>query len=83
MQDKDHKLDEIAYRRMEGTINKSYPCGQFIALMDGQIVADAEDFDELHRRLKKAGRNPVQAFIVQAGHVYPERAVIFLAMMTR
>lgn len=77
MSAKDHELNEAAFRRMEETIKTTYPNGHFVALAGGQIVADADDFDELQRLLKKAGRNPLQAFIVQAGHVYPEKAVIF------
>lgn len=78
MRGKEHDLNQAAYRRMEDSINKDYSYGRFVAIVGGQIVADAEDFDELHALLKKAGKDPVQAFIIKAGHYYPEKAIIFL-----
>ena len=44
--------------------------------MGGEIVADGSDFAELDKRLVALGKDPCQAFVVQAGHVYPKRAVI-------
>ena len=77
MRTKENELNEAAYRRLEESIKQRYPSGQFVAFRGGGVVADAAEFDELHVKLKAAGKNPFQAFIVQAGHVYPEYAVIF------
>lgn len=76
MLDQETELNEAAYRRMEASINDGYPFGQYVAIAGGQIVADAADFDELQDKLRTAGRDPFQAFIVQAGHVYPKHAII-------
>ena len=75
---KEHELNQDAYRRLKETIKNTYPYGRFVALVGGQIVADANDFNELHALLKKAGKDPFQAFIIQAGHDYLEKAIIFL-----
>ena len=78
MRTKESELNESAYRRMEEHVKQEYPHGQFVAFMDGKIVADAADFDELKSKLKASGKDPSLAFIVQAGHVYPRKAIIFL-----
>ncbi len=77
MLDKETEMNEAAYRRMEEKIKSGYPFGQFIAIAGGEIVGDAGDFMALHNALKRAGRDPRAILIVQAGHVYPERATIF------
>jgi hypothetical protein len=76
MASEESKLNDAAFRRMEDSLAKTYPRGQFVAFMSGEIVADAADFDELQAKLKAAGKDPYQAFIVQAGHSYPKKAVI-------
>src|SRR5258708_207939 len=73
----EHDLNQTAYRRMQDAINKKYAYGRFVAIVGGQVVADAGEFDELHAILKAAGNDPIQAFIIQAGHEYPAHAVIF------
>jgi len=78
MRSKDYEENYAAFRRMEPSIKSSYPHGHFVAFVGGQLAADAEDFDDLHVKLKNADHDPWQAFIVQAGYDYPEYAVIFL-----
>jgi len=78
MRGEEHDLNQAAYRKLEADINKEYPYGRFVGIVGGQIVADAGDFDELHSFLRKEGTDPRNAFIVQAGHQYPESAVIFV-----
>jgi hypothetical protein len=78
MRNPESELNNAAYRRMEESIKSTYPHGQFVALMGGEIVADAGDFDELQRRLQAAGKDPFKAFVVQAGHVYPQHAIILM-----
>jgi hypothetical protein len=78
MRRKEHALNEAAFRRLEEKIKQTYAHGQYVALLGGEIVADASQFDELQEKLKLAGKNPRHAFIVQAGHPYPRHAVIFL-----
>jgi hypothetical protein len=76
MQTKEHELNEAAYRGLEDTIKTTYPHGQFIAFVGGEIFGDAAEFEELYAQLKAAGKDPQQAFVVQAGHHYPKYAII-------
>jgi hypothetical protein len=77
MHEKESEINEAAYRRMEESIRIGYPNGHFVAIAGGEIVGDAGDFMTLHKALKAAGRDPRAVLIVQAGHVYPEKATIF------
>lgn len=70
------KLNDTAFRRLEDSLKTTYPVGQFIAFVHGEIAADAPNFDDLHAKLKAAGKDPSQAFIVRAGHSYPKKAII-------
>jgi hypothetical protein len=77
MRTQEQEMNEAAFRRLEDRIKQSYPYGQFVALMGGEIVADAADFDELDAKLEAAGCDPFDAFVIQAGHHYPRHAIIF------
>jgi len=76
MRSKDHQLNQDAYASLKNSITKSYPSGHFVAIADGRVVGDADDFMNLHAFLKASGRDPTQAMIVQAGYDYLDKAVI-------
>ena len=76
MRTKEHDLDQAAYRRLEENINQTYPEGQFVAIYGEMVVGDASELFTLYESLKKAGINPQDALIIQAGHRYPESGVI-------
>src|SRR4051794_492057 len=59
--------NERAYSRLRTTIDQTYPKGQFVAIHQGNIVADAADADTLRRTLLAQGRNPEEALVVRAG----------------
>ena len=61
-------------------IDQTYPHGQFVAIHEGRIVADAATFDELSTALDAMGKDSAEILVVQAGVDYPENAVIFLHM---
>ena len=73
----EHDLNQAAYRRSEVKIKNAYPYGQFVAIAGGEIVGDSSDFMTLHKALKASGRDPREALVVQAGHVYPKYANIY------
>ena len=77
MPSKETELNNAAFRRLEEDLKQRYPHGQFIAFMDGVIVADGASFAELDAKLCAAGKDPSSAFVVQAGHHYPKYALIF------
>jgi len=72
--------DEVAFRKMKPMIDQTYPHGQFVAIHEGRIVADAATFDELSTALDAMGKDSAETLVVQAGVDYPENAVIFLHM---
>ncbi len=55
-----------------------YPPEQFIALDDGEIVADAVSFDELTKELGKIGKDRADIFVVQVDVDYPEEVFILV-----
>jgi hypothetical protein len=77
MRNKEHQLNQDAYTRLKDTIKSSYPFGRFVAIAGGQIVGDADEFMKLYDFLKASGRDPAQVMIIQAGHEYLEKAIIF------
>lgn len=77
-QDK-HAQNEASYRRMRSTIDQRYAPGRFVAIDDGQVIADAESFEELRRRIQATGKVAADTFVVQAGADYPQQVVIFLS----
>ena len=71
--------NHAAYRRLKDAIARTYKPGQFVAISGGQIVADADGFEELRARLAAAEKDPAEVLVVQAGVEYPDTAVIFSA----
>lgn len=77
-QSKEQQVNEAAYRRLRGFIQQTYAPGRFLAISNGQIVADAGNFGELHSKLHQMGNEFAGALVVQAGVDYPETAIIFV-----
>ena len=61
--------------RLKPYIDKTYPSGQYIGLVDGKIVADASDFDTLHEKLRSIEQRIDHRMVVQAGVKYLKKAV--------
>ena len=73
----ERQRNQAAFRRLSALIQQSYPSGRFVAIADGNIIADAENFAELELSLNTLGHDSVDVLVVQAGVEYPETAVIF------
>ena len=71
------RWNHAAYRRLKEEIARAYKPGRYVAIAGGQVVADADGFDELRTRLAALGKDLPDVFVVQAGVDYPETAVIF------
>jgi hypothetical protein len=69
-------LNQTAFRRLREDIARTYQRGQFVAISEGQIVADAETFAALRARLEAMGKDPTHVLVAQAGFDYPETAMI-------
>jgi len=72
-------VNNRAFWRLKPYIDKTYPPGQYIGLVDGKIVADASDFDTLHIKLKSIEQRIDHRMVVQAGVNYLKKAVDLLA----
>jgi hypothetical protein len=46
--------------------------GKFVGFAGGQVVAVADDWDELARRLRQAVPDPTNTFSVEVGHDYSQ-----------
>jgi hypothetical protein len=75
IQERQH--NQAAFRQLSAAINQAYPPGRFVAISDGQIIADAARFEVLRSHLEAQGKDPTQVLIIQAGVEYPETATIF------
>jgi len=74
----ERQKNQTAYRRLLTWINQTYPSGWFVAIAGGEVVADAERFEEIRSQLLTLGHDPTKALVVQAGVEYPETAIIFV-----
>jgi len=72
------ETDHEAYRRLKPEIDTRFPKGHFVAIDDGQVIADAPSYRELDAKLTPMrARKPV-FFVVQAGDDMPKYVTIFL-----
>lgn len=60
-------LNQTAIRQLKARIDADYPPGQFVALHEGRIVADAPDADLLLEKLAALGIDPLDALADRAG----------------
>ena len=70
--------NQAAYLKTKEELAARFPQGHFIAFDDGEIVADAETFDELTEALIAVGKNRRDIFVIQAGVETPKQLTILL-----
>ena len=70
------ELNQAAFRRLQDTINKSYPPGRWVAIDDGEIIADAPTFMELRNHLRNIGKYSRDVLFAEAGVDYSEEIII-------
>jgi hypothetical protein len=70
--------NQAAFKRMKQELANRYPPGWFVALDDGEIVADAASFDDLTAALAAIGKDRPDILVVQAGVNYPEEVFIHI-----
>lgn len=68
-------LNNRAFWRLKPYIDKTYPPGHYIGIVDGKIVSDAADFDTLHEMLKSIEKRIDHRMVVQAGVDYYKKAI--------
>jgi hypothetical protein len=64
------------YVDQQRAVSARFPTGQFVAIDQGQAIADAPTHRELVHKLQSQGRSPKDLLIVQAGVQYAASAVI-------
>lgn len=72
----EHERNEQTYRTLKDEIDRSFPSGHFVAIGDGQVVADAATFDEIDARLDVLSHDRFRYLVVQAGAKKPDYVVI-------
>ncbi len=68
--------NQRAYRELKPIIDQTYPRGQFVALHQGRVLADAVSFQELDAALTAKGLTSRDILVVEAGVQYPDYADI-------
>jgi hypothetical protein len=68
---------ESGFKRLKAAIDERFAPGRFVAVDDGAVIADAQDFEQLCGQLAQLGKDSPDVLVVQAGVEYPETAVIF------
>ena len=71
-------VNQAAFLKLKPSIDQSFPYGRYVAIDDGQIVADAGDIRDLERLLSAREGDSRDVLVVQAGHYYPEYVHIFI-----
>ncbi len=70
--------NQAAFKQMKQDLDKRYLPGWFVALDEGEIVADAATFDDLTAALAAIGKDRPDILVVQAGVNYPEEVFILI-----
>lgn len=74
----EQQLNQAAFLQLSSFISNTYPQGRFVAIADGNILADADSFKELNSMLHQQGNHFTEVLIVQAGVDYSEPMTIFI-----
>jgi hypothetical protein len=70
------EANQLAFRQLQETINKTYAPGRWVAIDDGKIIADAATFRELDKHLQETGMQSPDILVAEAGEDYSEEMVI-------
>lgn len=63
----EYDLNQAAYERLREEIDRRYPKGRFVGLFGGKIVADADSYEVIDRKLNELGFEPLRTMVVQVG----------------
>ncbi|MFO0802919.1 MAG: hypothetical protein U0791_07325 [Gemmataceae bacterium] len=70
--EEENRVNQAAYKRLRDEIDAKYPKGRFVGLHDGMIVADAESFEAIDKKLNDLGFEPLKTMVVLAGDDMPD-----------
>ncbi|HEY2910693.1 MAG TPA: hypothetical protein VGI99_10630 [Gemmataceae bacterium] len=80
--EQEYDINQAAYDRLQCEIDASYPKGQFIGIAEGRVVANAENFETIARKLDELGHEPLKTMVVIAGDDTPKYMDILLPTFT-
>ena len=70
--EKEHAINQAAYKRLRERIDTDYPKGRFVGIAAGKIVADADSFEAIQTELDALGLEPLKTMVVRAGDDMPD-----------
>jgi hypothetical protein len=72
----DYELNQQAYKKLKARYAQTQK-GQFIGIVEGRVVVEAETIDALFEKLTQIEPIPGRRFVFQAGEKYPEKVTLF------
>ncbi len=75
----ENDINQSAFWRLKPLIDQTYSPGHFVAIDEGQIIADAASFKEIDAKLNSMGKTSPEVLVVQAGEDYSDFVCIFTA----
>ncbi len=73
-----HPQTESEWNRLKRRIDKRYPAGRFVAVENGEFLADGATFREVHDTLNAMGKTSRSIAVIQAGVPFDPPATIIL-----
>jgi hypothetical protein len=66
------------FEECKDSLKDRFEIGTYVAIDDGELVADAPTFDKLSKKLKEQGRDRTDVFVVHVAETYPDSVFILL-----
>lgn len=66
----EHQVNQAAFERLKDQIDTTYAKGRFVALGNGNILADTASIETMLEKLAEMGWEPRKTMVVKIGH-YP------------
>ena len=66
----EHQVNQAAFERLKDEIDNSYSKGRFVAIGNGEIIADTSSIETMLDKLNEMGLEPRKIMVVKVGH-YP------------
>ena len=72
----EYELNQQKYKKLKAKYAQTKK-GQFIGIVEGKVVVEAETIDALFEKLDQIEPIPGRRFVFQAGEEYPEKVTLF------
>jgi dihydroxyacetone kinase-like predicted kinase len=71
----EYELNQQTYKKLKAKYAQTKK-GQFIGIVDGKVVAEAETIDAVFEKLDQIEPIPSRRFVFRAGEEYPEKITL-------